>query len=245
MEEISNRSESPGESFETYYSDVLACGGLGSAIVRAARENGLVVESDSADPEAEGQELKSAVFDSPRGPITVGVGFGERRFRIVLESGKRFFHWASGSAHDLVDVARVIHSWRAGLLLEGLVETYPFMAATRLGQGWENGDFITVQWDIVAADSDFADYREVIRLMRSSERLRRLFPYFSHWVLRLTDDPGNADSWTIFIRRDPAGSYELWSSYGAEGRQRYGGVEELVDATVELLGDRRGRSWLP
>lgn len=221
---------------QRFYPDVLERGGLAAAIVRAAAENGVEVGTASERPGADPRTRGSAEFRPPRGVMRVRLGLGARRFSIVLEGGRGNRVRAEGSTAQLSEVAGVLAAWRAEAKLAELAGRFPFMEFDRLSQAFEDGNPAEVQWTILIEDDTFANYRDLLLALRDSPRLRRTIPFFSHWVLKLSVDPYEERDGEIWIRLDPAGGYEIWSSLTPE-RRRHLVLGDLVHAAESLLED--------
>ena len=221
---------------QSFYPDVLEQGGLAAAIVRAAADNGVEVGAASERPGSDPRTRGSAEFRPPRGVMRVRLGLGARRFSIVVEGERGNRVRADGSTAEMSEVAGVLAAWRAGAKLAELAGRFPFMEFDRLSQAFEYGNPAEVQWTILIEDDTFSDYRDLLLALRDNPRLRSTIPFFSHWVLKLSVDPYEERHGGIWIRLDPAGGYEIWSSPAPE-RRRHLVLGDLVHAAESLLED--------
>jgi hypothetical protein len=167
--------------------------------------------------------------------MRVNVGLGERRFSIALDSAQGNYVWASGSTPELPEVVRLLDAWRQGVKLKELTDRFPFMEFQRLSQGYEDGNPVETQWDIVINDDAFREYGDLLEALHSDPRLRETFPFFSHWTLRMAKDCYRPEAGEILIQPRPDGSYRLWSSADSEEKTEFRRVDDLIRAAVSLL----------
>ncbi|MFE1861723.1 DUF6193 family natural product biosynthesis protein [Streptomyces anandii] len=220
-----------------HYPDLALRGGLVAALVHLARERGVdlgEVEPLSGHGAA---AYRTAGVESDRGKIAVRLGLGRRGFDVSLDSSRGTFVWASGETDDLLRVVLLMDAWRRGAPLTEIGDRFPFMEYGRLSQGYEDGTPVQTQWDILLEDEELADYREFFRQVRAHRRLGAMFPFVSHWVLRLAVDPFERDAGGIFVDPRPDGSYLVWSSKDETRRAAgdFGQAAEVAEALVRGL----------
>lgn len=219
-----------------HYADLVEQGGLWSAIVSIARERrldlGVATELSEEGTHAWGM----ADFRSRRGAMRVQLGRGVRRFAITLDSDQGFV-WASGSTPDLSEVVKVMDFWREGAKLKELSNRFPFMEFDRLSQGYEDGKPVEAQWDILMGDDTFHEYRELLLALHTHPRLREMFPFFSHWTLRMLKSHCDPQAGEILIRPSAGGSYLIWSSSAPDLKTEFDRLDDLVYAAVSILGE--------
>ncbi|MFJ4013415.1 hypothetical protein [Streptomyces sp. NPDC090026] len=219
-----------------YYADLVESGGLRSAILAIAggRQGDLGVPAEEATPSV--SPWTTAEFASTRGAMRVNLGYGVRRFAVTLDGHGHV--WASGSTSSLSEVVGVLVSWRRGAKLRELVEEFPFMEFDRLSQAYEDGNPVEVQWDIVIGNDAFAVYRELLVTLRASAGLDVLFPYFSHWTLRLSKDHQDVHAEEILIRQVADEEFfAVWLSSAPERKCEFCSVDEVVRVVVSLASE--------
>ncbi|MFB7215582.1 DUF6193 family natural product biosynthesis protein [Streptomyces sp. NPDC056255] len=219
-----------------YYADLVERGGLWAAIVSVAREHRVDIGVTAERPESKAQAWSAADFASPRGAMRVNLGHGARRFAITLDSNWGYV-WASGSTADLAEVVEVMAFWRQGAKLKELGKRFPFMEFDSLSQAYEDGNPVETQWDIVIGDDNFLVYRELLLALHADPNLREMFPFFSHWTLRMAKDCYDSRSEEILIKPSADEGYVIWSSSAPEGKREFSCLDDLIHAAVSLLGD--------
>jgi hypothetical protein len=160
-------------------------------------------------------------------------------------------NWAAGGSRkggtdSLGEVAEVASAWLGGIRLVPLGERFPFMHFSRLALGYESGTPVETAWDIIltekTAEDDFVPYREmVVAALHADRRVRGLFPFFSHFTLRLGPDPHDPLFSVAHIDMQADGNYSVCSAPDGQGNQARLtdiGLANLTDVVVSLL---RGR----
>ncbi|MEU9744286.1 DUF6193 family natural product biosynthesis protein [Streptomyces niveus] len=231
-----NPSESPADLRLRYYADLVESGGLGPAIFAVAGGRQGELGGFVEEVPLTASRWSAAEFASPRGAMRVNLGYGVRRFAVTLDGHGHV--WASGSTPSLSEVVDVLLSWRQGVKLAELNAVFPFMEFGRLSQAYEDGNPREVQWDILIEDDAFLMYRELLVKLREETGMRELFPYFSHWTLRLSKDQQDVQSEEILIRpaADEEG-FDVWSSSAPEHKSEFRTVDEVVRAALFLVGE--------
>ncbi|MFJ8666972.1 hypothetical protein [Streptomyces sp. NPDC093600] len=212
-----------------HYSDIVEQGGLQPALVSSARTHDLDLGAAETDPVSQKHHWSTAEFPSSRGAMRVHLGHGARRFAITLDSHHGHV-WASGSTEDLGRAAEAMAFWRQGATLGELHERFPFMEFDRLSQAYEEGNPVETQWGLLIEDDVFLSYRELLSMLRANGKLGRLFPFFSHWVLRLALDCYDSQAGELLIKPTPEGGYAVWSSEAPESKRDCNSLEEVVEA---------------
>jgi len=163
-----------------HYADLVEHCGLAATLGRISRELGIELGEIRPTSEWPPAVYKTAQVASDRGPMRISLGLGRRFFSVALDNADANFVWASGGSTDLRQVVEVLDAWRRGATLRELGESHPFMRYSRLSQGYENGNPVETQWDIVIGDDTFRAYRRLLQALNADPDLRRAFPYFSH-----------------------------------------------------------------
>jgi len=219
------------------YPDIIDFGGLVFAVQEVARVAGLDLGVVGSRP---GEwQVYSADMTSPRGPVSVVLGLEKRLFSITLGSGTGNYTWATGGTDDLTAVARMIDAWRRGITLCELSGQFPFMTYSRISQAYEDGNQVSVQWDILlSAREDYID--EGLLLAAASEPLlRQLFPYFSHGTLCLDVNSLDRSEGRITLTRREGGGYRVESSVSGVRCADESSLGAAICAAVEFLSMSR------
>ncbi|KOV13326.1 hypothetical protein ADK60_29985 [Streptomyces sp. XY431] len=221
--------------FSDHYPELARHKGLMAAILATAADHGLDLGDGPHAPGPDGAPTV-ARFDSPRGGMEVVLRPAERGFDISLYSDRGWFsQWADGTTADLAEATRVLAAWKHGETLTGLAQHFPFMTYTRLSQGYDEGNQVTVMWDLQIGDPKFAQYRELLIALRAEPRLAQMFPFFSMWTLRLAKDSLRKQPGQLLIQQKDDGSYLLWSSSETEEKKyEFHRIDDLVAAAATL-----------
>lgn len=215
------------------YPDLVASGGLRPALASTARELHVDLDFAGDGSESDAQDWSTARIASPRGEVRVNLGLGVRRFALTMESGRGYV-WASGSTTELSEAVGAIAFWREGATLVELGARFPFMEFSRMSRAYEDGNPIETQWAILMESDEFPSYRELLAALHADPGLRRLFPFFSHWTLRMTADHHDAGAGEIVVRRRAGEDYVLWSSAAPDRKVEFRRVEDVVRAAAAL-----------
>ncbi|MFD0026248.1 DUF6193 family natural product biosynthesis protein [Streptomyces sp. NPDC058382] len=228
--------DSSGDLRLRHYADLVEQGGLRAAVASIAIEHKADIGATAKEGEPGAQVWSAADFASPRGPMRVNLGRDARRFAITLD-GDRGHIWASGSTANLVEVVEVLAFWRQGAKLKELSNRFPFMEFDRLSQAYEDGNPVEVQWGIILGDDNFHLDRELLLALREDPNLCQLFPYFSHWTLRMSKDCSDDQAGEILIQRSLGEGYVIWSSFAPTQTREFRRIDELIRAAVSILAD--------
>jgi len=215
------------------YSDVISRGGLHDALVSIANE--VQVDLGDADDRtgSVSREWNVAKFSSSRGNMRINLGRG-RRFAVNLDSGWGHV-WASGSTSNIVEVVEVLALWRRGARLKELGNRFPFMKFDRLSQAYEDGNPVETQWDILIGDDEFITYRNLLLRLHDNSNLRKMFPFFSHWKLRMAKDCYDAQAGEIIIRPSGSEGYIVWASSAPMQKIEIHRLDDLIDVANAML----------
>jgi len=212
------------------YPDIIEKGGLARALADSARAEGIDLGRLMASARSDG--YTSVGLESDRGRIVVEIGVNRRMFVVSISNG--IIAWAQGSTPNLGEVARVAQSWQAGATLRGLRERCPFMYYSRLAQGYEDGNPIEVQWDVLLTDPDQDLIRPVLAAAQADERLGRLFPIVSHFTsARFLVD--HMDRSAGYVSIDLIGDGYQVDSTWVEEPVRVGTLDDAIAAAVTQL----------
>ncbi|MFC7246117.1 DUF6193 family natural product biosynthesis protein [Catellatospora aurea] len=174
------------------YADVAAHGSLAAALQAVATASGVSV-AVVAD---ERQSLFNATIASAaphRRPLGVSAGAAKRVWSV--NGWSQGISTISGSTTDLAEVVKAALAWSDGATLREIQRAAPFVEVTARGEAAESGPehVVTGEWEWLLRDADEADwpdYRALITAAHAEPRLRRLYPYTSHWELRFSTTTG-------------------------------------------------------
>jgi hypothetical protein len=147
----------------------------------------------------------------------------------------------SGSVQELSEVAKAASEWRGGTPLRGIQRSTPFVELCRLAEAAEQGPAQTVseQWQWVRQDDEEApwpEYRALIEAAYAEPHLRQLFPYTSHWSLRLSAIVGfrfSAD--VLCLEAHPGSGYVVKASWQGAVLGRTTTAQEAASLAVAHL----------
>ncbi|MFD4907300.1 hypothetical protein [Kitasatospora purpeofusca] len=222
-------------SFSDHYPELARHKDLRAAILATAADHGLDLDLETRSPDPEGAPT-IAQFESPRGTMKVDLMRTERGFDITLYSNRGWLsQWADGTTADLTEATGVLAAWKHGATVTGLAQRFPFMTHLRLSQGYDEGNQVTVMWDLQIGDPTFAQYRELLVALRAEPQLAQMFPFFSMWTLRLVKDSLRKQPGELRIQQKDNGSYLLWSSSETdENKHEFQQLDDLVAAAAAL-----------
>ncbi len=173
------------------YPDVAVHGSLAAALQAEAAAQGmsLPLTVTSSDP------LRHARITSVvphRSSSFVTAWWHERKWSFSGSSNDRLM--ISGSTNDIRVLPRVIRGWAEGASLDEISKTATFDLLTGRFEVPDNNpaDVIASEWQCLlkdAGDADWPQYRALIESAHAEPKLRRLYPYTSHWALGFAEKP--------------------------------------------------------
>jgi hypothetical protein len=166
--------------------------------------------------------------------MRVLLGLGRRWFAVTFDNVDADLVWASGGTDDLREVVAVLGAWRRGDTLRELGNSFPFMKYSRLSEGYERGTPVETQWEIILDDPRGSVRRDLLLRLHADDRLRRMFPSFSHETLRLAKDHSDRSAGEVLIDARSDGTYAIWSSVDDRVRS-VTGLEELATTVASML----------
>lgn len=170
------------------YPEVAAAGSLAAALRAVAAEQGLSVPVPvTGSASWDRAEVPTTV--PHRADLRVSASLVERRWFVTGEERHQRLPLVVGDTPDLAPVARVARAWHDGAALADLAALAPWV---RLTGRFEvpDGDparLVESEWQHLrteAGEIDWPGYRALIEAAYAEPRLRRLYPYTSHWALR-------------------------------------------------------------
>ncbi|MFG2004839.1 DUF6193 family natural product biosynthesis protein [Spirillospora sp. NPDC048911] len=168
-----------------------AHGSLAAALQAAAADYGLslLLEITPSDP------LRHATIASVvphRDSAYVSAWHHERAWTIWGSSNRKLM--ICGSTKDLRELPDVIRGWVEGASLEEIGQAATFDLLTGRLEVPDNNltDVIESEWQYLlkeARDRDWPEYQTLIEAAYAEPKLRRLYPFTSHWTLGFSTTP--------------------------------------------------------
>jgi hypothetical protein len=100
----------------------------------------------------------------------------------------------SGTTPDLRQLPAVVHGWAEGAALDDIAQAAPFDVLTgrfEVPDG-DPASVIASEWQWLlkdAKESDWPEYEALIEAAHAEPKLRKLYPYTSHWALSFSATP--------------------------------------------------------
>ena len=135
--------------------------------------------------------------------------------------------WAIGSTDNLELLVDAVSAWRNGMPLDDFEQQFSFMRLDSFARPLASGDVTSQQWKEVLTEDFYAPYRRLLTRIHEDDRLRTLFPTFTHGVLRLRAHP---------LDPSPEGAFLVASLAGDSYRIKVVG-ESATSHVVNSLGD--------
>lgn len=165
------------------YPDLLAAGGLISAMGLASAKKGLDLGRLYSHYASGPGLLATAEMDSSRGKASIQLGSQSRTFYVAIQG--QGFTWAEGATDDLGDLIEALTAWRDGISVDDFTGRFPFMIPGRLARAHERGDSVPAQWNWLRTAQEFSEERPLVEAAYSDGRFGYFFPTLSHGTLRL------------------------------------------------------------
>ena len=173
------------------YPEVAAQGSLATALQASAADQGLSLPmiATPSDP------LRHATIASVlphREALFVAAWHFERRWWVSGSANNGIL--ISGTTPDLHQLPNVIFGWARGASLDEIAQTATFDVLTGRFEVPDNNptDIIASEWQWLLKDArnaDWPEYDALIKAAYAEPRLRRLYPYTSHWALSFSATP--------------------------------------------------------
>lgn len=209
------------------YTDLIEAGGLAAALRKVAHAEHLDLGEVKVQNEWGRAAFTTARLTSNRGAMAVLLGSDSHRFSISAGQPFQDPGWVSGSTPDLAEAARMLAAWRTGAKIRELAARFPFVEYPPISQGYEDGTPVPAQWELVLADQEAEDYRDLLTALHADDVAGGMFPYISMFTLRLAADPYDMSAAEVVVARGPEkGLYRVSSSGLDDVRQ----VQRLVEA---------------
>jgi hypothetical protein len=219
------------------YPDVAARGGLAAALLAVADERGLSlgeVQTSSTD-----MLMWAAVpaTTPDRDPLYVSAARVARYWSISGDGGGRWL--IRGTTDDLAEIVTAAHAWRHCAALTDVLRSASFVKLTWWAEALERGitDELDIAWYYLRRDGEEAnwpEYRALIEAAYVDPTLRQLFPFTSHWSLRLTRDHQRGPD-LVCVHPGRGKNFCVSTSYGGPIVAETATAEEAVVLAVRHL----------
>ncbi|MEU5879392.1 DUF6193 family natural product biosynthesis protein [Spirillospora sp. NPDC047279] len=222
------------------YPDVVALGSLAAALQAAAADQGLDLGliATPSDP------LRHATAPSTaphREPLIVTAWRHERRWSVWGSANNGPL--VQGRTDDLCEIPAVIHGWAEGSGLGEIERAVPFEILTGRDEVPDDdpADVIAAEWRWMlkdARDTRWPEYQALIEAAYAEPRLRRLYPYASHWSLGFAADPNLPFSTPSFVSLESprgGGDYTVKEWWGGSVLSRVTTPAEAVSIAVDRI----------
>ncbi|MFE5676335.1 DUF6193 family natural product biosynthesis protein [Streptomyces erythrochromogenes] len=176
------------------YPDLAAAGGLASALEGAAADLGVGI---AVVPGDWGPAISAGIAAPHPGRKPLSVRIGSRRRWFAVSGWSEGVELITGGTPDLHDVVRAGVAWGAGKSLAELTALLPFLHFGELAAAHERGPaaVVDVQWRLMreqaAIEAEFPEFGLLVEAAHAEPRLRRLYPFSSHWTLGFAAHTGS------------------------------------------------------
>ncbi|KJS61841.1 DUF6193 family natural product biosynthesis protein [Streptomyces rubellomurinus] len=230
-------SEAPDPA--VLYPEIARHGSLAAALRALAAEQGLVLDAEAHD----GDPLRRAAAASVlphREAVAVSGWVHERRWWVSA--------WAtngmvlSGVTDELGQVPAVMAAWARGASVDEIGRIAGFDVLTGRFEVPDGNavDVIAAEWQYrlkEARDTDWPEHLALVEAAYAEPRLRRFYPFTSHWALRFSRLPRPfVPSFATLSAPKGGGTFRV-SEWGAEGsaETRVATAAEAVAIAVDRI----------
>ncbi|WP_157433203.1 DUF6193 family natural product biosynthesis protein [Actinomadura rifamycini] len=175
---------------------------------------------------------------SHRGELSVSAWHFERRWWVVGSANNG--NLINGVTDDLDQLLEVIEGWAKGAGLNEIANGVPIDILTGRGEVPDGNlpDVIAAEWQFMLKESrqiDWPEYRALIEVAYAEPKIRRLYPYTSHWALcfSATPYPFTRSFVTLIASRD--GGYTVRKRLNGPELARVATPAEAVAMAVARL----------
>lgn len=189
------------------YPDLLAAGGLISAIELTSCEKNLDLGRLYSHYASGPGLLATAELDSSRGRASIQLGSQSRTFYLAIQG--QGYMWAEGATDDLDDLIGALAAWWNGVSVDDFAGRFPFMMPGRLAGAHESGDPVSAQWNWLRTAEEFSEERPLVEAAYIDGRFGFFFPILSHGALRFRSVHRQQGSQEVSIIPLSGGSYRV------------------------------------
>jgi hypothetical protein len=220
------------------YADIAAHGSLGAALQAVASASGITLNVVAN----ERQPLHSAAVASAtplRKSLGITAGAIERVW--IIDGWSQGIWMISGITTDLGEVAKAARAWSDGAPLRDIRLAASFVKPTRRGEAAELGPehIVAGEWEWLLKDADEAnwpEYQALISAAYAEPKLRQLYPYTSHRMLRFSTTTGYPFSPDIVcLTASKESTFTVRENWMGSTIATVATAEEAVTIAVDLL----------
>ncbi|MEV6951129.1 hypothetical protein [Streptomyces sp. NPDC051183] len=209
------------------YPDISAAGGLAIAMSTLAHLRGLAIGPVAAS-------LHGIRIGTDRGTVTVSLAPEERLFLLGVHSPG--FTWGTGSTGELGLLVDAVSAWCSGMSIDEFEAKFPFVRLDEFARALEVGDVTPQQWSQLLGSDFYAAHRSLLRRIHADERLRTLFPTFTHGELRLRVDPMDFESRQFLVDHLGEHRYQVTTVDELRTTRVTESLDDLIGCLRALLG---------
>jgi hypothetical protein len=158
--------------------------------------------------------------------------------------------WVSGSANngmlvsgvtdDLSHVPAVVHAWAEGATLSEIDQAASFDLLTGRSEVPDDNlaGVIGAEWQFMLKDaqrSDWPEYQTLIEAAYAEPKLRRLYPYTSHWALSFSAIPYPFTSSFVSLAASRGGDYTIRESWSGPALAQVPTPAQAIAIAVDRL----------
>ncbi|MGA5818037.1 DUF6193 family natural product biosynthesis protein [Kitasatospora sp. NPDC094028] len=221
------------------YPEIAEHGSLAAALAALAAERGLTLDAVVTDSDPLRHATAASVLPH-REAATVSAWVHERRWWVSASATNGTV--LSGVTDELHLVPAVLAAWARGAAVEEIGRLAGFDVLTGRFEVPDGNavDVIAAEWQYrlkEARDADWPEHLELVEAAFAEPRLRRFYPFTSHWALRFSrvPRPFQAASPTLWASRN-GGDFGV-GEWGVPGsaETRVATAAEAVATAVELI----------
>ncbi|BEL06332.1 hypothetical protein Q0Z83_045230 [Actinoplanes sichuanensis] len=169
--------------------------------------------------------------------LEVSASRVERRWSVTGCEPDQNMALIEGATTDLDQIVKAARAWRDGESLARIVQLAPFVELTGRFEvlGRDPAGMVESEWQhllVEAAGTDWPEYRALIDAAYDEPRLRRLYPFTSHWSLRFSTRTRPHLSREILVCIHPGRSKDYVVTMGYTGDEI--GQTSTAEAAVSL-----------
>ncbi|MFJ9011022.1 DUF6193 family natural product biosynthesis protein [Streptomyces canus] len=219
-----------------FYPDVVEVGGMAAALHRSAADLGVplvLVPGRAGTPDSVGV----ATTAPGRLPMEVFPRAESRAFQIAGRAGG--VDIVTGVTRELRDVVEAGAAWGGGTSMSRMREELPFLWVDPIAEAHERGPAAAVeaQWELLrekaAETPGFPEFGLLVEAAYAEPRLRRLFPFTSHWTVAFSSCTGRPYHDEVAIRPVYGGGPYIVLRHPNTGA--YGEVPTVAEAVAVAL----------
>lgn len=104
-----------------------------------------------------------------------------------------------------------------------------------MAQAYEDGDPVQAQWDKVLGSDQHPEMHAILRQAYSRPEIRRLYPYFSHGVLRFLTDCNDVTAVRVFVDHAAEGHYCVGTTIAGDTGEDIYSIQGVIDKMMDLI----------